>query len=88
MGWDAGSALDERGIYRIRVGGLNRRHGVVYLVTHNVAQQHDMSRINAHTVTRHGILDFVDNLPPSSFDTEYGLHFHDMIRSGLFSDDT
>jgi hypothetical protein len=47
-----------------------------------------MSRIDAHAVTGHGVLDFVNDSPSRGFNSKDFGHFNDMIGSGMFPDDT
>ena len=58
------------------------------LVRHDISKQHDVTRINRHSVRRHGMLDFVIDSLSGSFDTQDLACFHDVIRSGLDPIDT
>lgn len=49
------------------------------LVRHDITQQHDVSRIDRHSVRLHGMLNLVVNCLSSSFDTEHLAGFHDVI---------
>lgn len=51
-----------------------------YLVGHDIAKQHDMSRVNDHVVTFHGILNLIDDGTPGCLDTEHLSNLNDVIR--------
>lgn len=57
-------------------------------IGHDISEQHDMSRINRHSVRRHGMLNLVVDGLSSGFDTEHLASLHDVIRSGLYAVDT
>lgn len=59
-----------------------------YLVRHDIPEKHDVPRVNAHTMTGHGILDFVDNCSPRSFYAQNLRGFDDMVGSRMFTDYT
>lgn len=42
-----------------------------HLVCHDITQQHDMSRVNAHTMRAHRVLDFFVNRRSGRFNSEY-----------------
>lgn len=52
----------------------------LYLVCHSIRQKHDVTRVNAHTVGRHGVLNLVEHRFARRLDTQYLLHLHDMVR--------
>jgi hypothetical protein len=58
------------------------------LVRHDISQEHDVTRIDRHSVGRHGMLNFVVNGLSSSFNTQDLACLHDVIRSGLDTVDT
>ena len=58
------------------------------LVRHDIAQQHDVPRIDTHTVTGHGILNFVDDRSPSSFDTQDLGNLDDVVGCCVLADNT
>lgn len=47
-----------------------------------------MPGVDAHAVTRHGVLDLVDDGPPCSFDAEYRARLNNVVRGRLLADDT
>ena len=59
-----------------------------YLVRHDIAEQHDMSGVDAHAVTLHSVLNFVDDCATSSFDTQYLGGLDNMVRCCMLSHDT
>lgn len=61
--------------------------GIAYLVCHNIPQKHDVTRVNAHAVTLHGVLDFVDDSAPGCLNTKDFLNFHYVVRRGVLADD-
>ena len=61
--------------------------GVRYLVRHDVAEQHDVPRVDAHTVALHGVVDLVDDGLPRSFDTENLGYLDDVVGRSVLSDD-
>lgn len=56
-----------------------------YLVGHDVPKQHDMSWINTHTVALHRKLNFIDDRPSCSFDSQYLRRLDDVVRGRLFT---
>ena len=69
---------------------LGRTPGHVHkthLVGHDITKQHDVSRVDAHTVTLHGVVDLVDDRLPCSFDTKHLRDFDDVVGRGVLSDD-
>ena len=58
------------------------------LISHDVSQQHDVSRIDRHSVRRHGMLNFIIDRLSSSLDTKHITGLHNVIRSCLDSIDT
>lgn len=61
---------------------LAREFGITphsYFVGHNIAKQHDVTRVNTHSVTLHGILDFVDDGPSCSFNPQHFCRLNDMV---------
>jgi hypothetical protein len=58
------------------------------LVSHDISKQHDVTRIDRHSVRRHCMLNLVINRLSCSFNTENIACFHDVIRSGLDTIDT
>jgi hypothetical protein len=58
------------------------------LVRHDISQEHDVTRIDRHSVGRHGMLNLVVNGLSGSFNTQDLACFHDVIRSGLDTVDT
>lgn len=52
-----------------------------YFVAHDIAKQHNMTGINAHSVALHGILDFVDYGPSRCFNPQDFCWLNYMIGS-------
>ena len=61
---------------------------IAYLVRHDISKQHDMSRVDTHAVTLHSVLNFVDDSAAGGFDTQHLRSFNDVIRCGVFTNDT
>jgi hypothetical protein len=61
---------------------------ITHLVRHGVGKDTDMTRIDVHTVRLHGRLNLGKDGTSSSFNTQNFMRFHDVIGSGLGSDDT
>ena len=59
-----------------------------YLISHDIAKQHDMARINIHTVFLHCVLNFVDYGWSSSFNAQHLSYFNDMVGRSLLAHDS
>ena len=57
-----------------------------YLVSHDVAKQHDVPRVDTHAVLFHDELDFVDDVAPSRLDAKDCRSLNYMVRSSMFPD--
>lgn len=60
-----------------REGGRERRG--TDLVGHDVPEQHNVPRVDAHPVLFHDVLDLVDDRPARGFDTEDVRGFDDVV---------
>lgn len=69
---------------------ISRTHKAkeAYLVGHYIAEQHNMSRIDAHSVRTHGVLNLIDDGQPCGFDTQNLGGFDNVVGRSLFADDT
>lgn len=59
-----------------------------HLVSHNISQQHNMSRIDIHAVTLHRVLDLVDDGLPRGFNPKNLCDVDDVVGRGLFANDS
>lgn len=84
------SACRSRSVFKARREYENRSHTEreTDLETHDVSQQHQVTRIDPESVRVHRVVNLVDDTLSSRFDTEDAFDFHDVIRRGQVSDDT
>lgn len=59
-----------------------------YLIGHYIAEQHNMSGIDAHSVRAHGVLNLVNDGQSCGFDTQNLSGFDNVVGRSLFADDT
>ncbi len=56
---------------------------LTHLVAHDIPKQHDVSRVDAHTVALHGVVDLVDDRLPSRLDTEHLRYLDNVVGCRL-----
>lgn len=62
-----------------------RRRVKTGLVRHDVSKKHNMPRVDAHTVTRHCVLNLIDDRPTGCLNTQYLGRLDDVVRRRMLS---
>lgn len=65
-----------------------RRTTSTHLEAHDVAEKHEVARVDTETVRVHGVVDLPDDCLARRLDTQHLLDLHDVVRGRLVTDDT
>lgn len=65
-----------------------RRTESTRLEAHDVAEKHEVARVDTETVRVHGVVDLADDRLARRFNAQHLLDLHDVVRGRLVADDT